>query len=121
MESDRAVAPAGDDAATWRAWYDRRVDRRVMSGHYTLAESYKLAYGQAQAAWHRRHGAKPDPSRCAGCGEPIGDAAIHAFPDGAAVHDHDLHCWAAYGRRWRQAAADGLAALGLPPPEGWEA
>ena len=74
--------------------------------------------------WHRRHGARVLPDRCAGCGDDLPDGAgLIVNSDGARVHFDGVRgvdCIIAYGTRWRGAAVAGLQALGLRPPEGFE-
>jgi len=117
----RIAAPAGDDPAAWRAWFDATTDRRAILGRRTLAEALPLAFGDLQNEWHRRHGARPVPGRCAGCGGLLGESKLMALPDGAAVHENKgWACLTAYGTRWRQAAATALRALGIEAPAGWK-
>lgn len=105
----------------WRAHYEERAAIRQYLGGYDCTTAERLAYGELLTDWHREHGAKPDPARCAGCGGALAGHPAHAFPDGAGVHtDGDLECWNAYGKRWRAAAADGLAQLGIARPEGFD-
>ena len=78
-----------------------------------------MAWGEAEVEWHRRHGAKPDPARCAGCGERLPSGAGMQMLDGAVVHVGDpevVECPAVYGAQWRGAASVGLMALGLTRP-----
>jgi hypothetical protein len=111
-------APAGDDPAAWRSWYFACADRWVTLGQLTLHEAMSLAYGAAQCAWHRRHGAKPTAGHCAGCGKPIAGMSVLALPDGARVHaGADWPCLAAYGAQWRSAAAQGLRSIGIEVSE----
>jgi hypothetical protein len=74
-------------------------------------------WGEAINEWHRRHGKKPDPTRCAGCGQRHDDGCrTMRLPDDAVVHLGDVHglnCLIEYGQRWRTAAADGLRAMDI--------
>jgi hypothetical protein len=112
-----ADVPAGDDRPAWQAWMNRRyVWRR---GRYSRAEALGIVWGEAECEWHRRHGAAPDPDRCAGCGERLPSGAGMRQIDGAVVHVGDpeqVECLAAYGAQWRGAASVGLMALGLMRP-----
>lgn len=108
-------------AEDWRAHYEERAAIRQHLGGYDRTTAEMLAYGELLTDWHRERGAKPDPARCAGCGFALAGRPAHAFPDGAGVHtDRDLECWTAYGVRWRAAAAEALARLGIARPEGWD-
>jgi hypothetical protein len=107
-------APAGDDAAAWQAWHAGHCARLSALSPQDAA---RRAYGIAQAAWHRRHGERPDLASCPGCGERI--AVDHlALPDGARVHLVG-QCLELYGTRWRGTAATRLRALGIEPPVEW--
>jgi hypothetical protein len=66
--------------------------------------------------WHLRHGAPPDPDRCAGCGGWMLDGPGMRMLDGAVIHFGNpdrLDCLIIYGEAWRAAASAGLVALGL--------
>jgi hypothetical protein len=70
--------------------------------------------------WHRRYGARPDPFRCAGCGDGMPSKDGLALNDGARVHldaVRRVDCIIAYGQKWRGAA---LRELGFDPPQGFE-
>jgi len=86
------------------------------------ATAERRTWAEALALWHAHHGEKPEPGRCAGCGEPVARSAAMLLHDGAAVHgdrgEHGLRCLSAYGRRWRSRAAAGLVALGIHRPAG---
>lgn len=101
----------------WLAWYRAEVSAR--SGLGRLAAERRV-WGMAINLWHRLHGDRPDPSRCAGCGEPVGRGHGCVLPDDAVVHDGRrlIDCLSAYGSQWRWRAADGLAERGLEKPEG---
>ena len=78
-----------------------------------------MAWGETLAAWHKTHDEPPPRALCAGCGEPVSGAEIMEFWDGARVHLAPRYgCLIAYGRRWRAAAAETLANMGILPPEG---
>ena len=102
----------------WRRWYHRTVDYRAIVGKRTLAEALPLAYGDAVCEWHKRFGASPPEGVCAGCGGPLEGQGVYSLHDGARLHDDG--CLTRYGRRWRTAAVEGLALLGISPPPGWE-
>jgi hypothetical protein len=110
--------PAGDDLPAWRAWMNRRYAVWRTRG-YSRAEALGIVWGEAEAEWHKRHGAAPDPTRCAGCGERLLSGAGIQMLDGAVVHVGDpqqVECLAIYGAQWRGAASVGLMALGLMRP-----
>jgi hypothetical protein len=82
-------------------------------------EALSVTWGEAEVFWHERHGALPDRYHCAGCQSLLLGQATMALSDGARVHwddEHGLDCLILYGRRWRGAAAAGLAELGLTAP-----
>jgi hypothetical protein len=93
------------------AWMGRRLSR---------AEAMRSVWSEAETKWHGRHGAPPDPDRCAGCGEWMLDGPGIRLPDGAVVHFGNpdrLDCLIIYGEAWRAAASAGLVALGLRKPQ----
>ncbi len=110
--------PKGDTPAAWRVWYRARIQHHNRLGRDDdLAGS--LAWGEAENIWHRRHGAEPDPSKCAGCGGLLSGRERLILSDGAAVHWDEgagFDCLAAHGARWRADASAGLVLLGLEPP-----
>ena len=110
--------PDGDDLAAWRAWVRKGAKQRHRVDGWPMDEAVRLAWGDAINAWHERHGAKPSPSRCAGCGSWTADSPRTTLPDGAVIHDDHryLVCMGMYGEQWRGAAHDGLIALGLKAP-----
>ena len=113
----------GAEGALWR---DRRAARLVhwFRGRHPWQEAERLAFGELILAWHRRHGDRSDPDRCAGCGDDLPeDAGLVVDRDGARVHfdgARGVDCITAYGTRWRGAAVAGLRAVGLDPPEDFE-
>ena len=115
----RSKTPDGDTPAAWRGWHQERIGHQLNLGRGgTLADA--LAWGEGQNIWHQRHGTKPDPSKCAGCGKLLSGRERLPLGDGAAVHfdeDAGLDCLAAHGTRWRSEATAGLVALGLEPPD----
>jgi hypothetical protein len=113
------TGPAGDDASAWRAWMRSRIPVWRARGLIT-AEALRSVWSEAEDEWHRRHGATPDPDRCAGCGEWMLDGPGKTFEDGAVIHFGNpdrLDCLILYGQAWRTAASAGLIALGLKGPE----
>ncbi|KAA0681860.1 hypothetical protein [Roseomonas genomospecies 6] len=108
----------GAEPANWREWFDAEVAARIPAMGMAAAE--RRAWGIAMDLWHRRHGVKPTPHRCAGCGGRLDGTRVFMLPDGAPVHDGDrfLRCLGVYGRRWRSQAAAALTALGIAEPEG---
>jgi hypothetical protein len=107
--------PDGDDYQAWREWMCRRYTLWKTRG-YLRVEALGMAWGEAEWEWHKRHGAKPDPDHCAGCGERLPSGTGMRMIDGAVVHIGDpelVECPAIYGAQWRGAASAGLMALGL--------
>jgi hypothetical protein len=114
----RNDGPAGDDAEAWRVWREDRLGDRLRLG-WQRSEAVSLTWGEAEVLWHERHGARAGRYHCAGCQAPLLGQAAMALADGARVHwddRHGLNCLISYGRRWRNAAAAGLAELGLTAP-----
>jgi hypothetical protein len=114
-----ALAPAAVAAAV--RWRDRFAARTVHWFHNDRrwADAECLAYGEVTLDWHRRHGARPDPRLCAGCGDDLPGETGLVLCDGARVHldgVRGVNCVIAYGKKWRGAAVAGLTALGLDPP-----
>jgi hypothetical protein len=107
-------SPDGDDLNAWRRWMHSRVQVWVNRGR-SKSIAIQIVWGEAVNEHHRRHGATPNPDRCAGCGSWLMDEPGMSLPDGARVHVN-LDCMAMYGNEWRRAAADGLVALGINPP-----
>jgi hypothetical protein len=111
------------DRACWRDRYATRIVHRFRRRH-PWQEAERLAFGELILAWHRQHGASPDPGRCAGCGDDLPeDAGLAVDRGGARVHFdgvRGIDCIIGYGARWRGAAMAGLQAIGLHPPEGFE-
>jgi hypothetical protein len=110
----RVDGPDGDDYQAWREWINGRY-RVWRTRGYLRVEALAMAWGEAECAWNLRH-AKPDPDRCAGCGELLPAGTGMRMIDGAVVHIGDpeqVECPAIYGAQWRGAASAGLTALGL--------
>ena len=112
--------PKGDTPATWWVWYQARIQHHNRLGRDRTSAA-SLAWGEAENIWNQRHGARPDPSRCAGCGQLLSGRERLMLGDGAAVHWDEgagLDCLGAHGARWRAEATAGLTALCLTPPPG---
>jgi hypothetical protein len=116
--------PVGDAVEDWRAWMRLVVRRRHGRGQ-DLQTALRLAWGEAEVVWHLRHGTRPDPRRCAGCGAWLeGAGGAMTMIDRAVVHiggTHGLDCLVLYGEAWRGAACTGLIALGIKAPRVGEA
>ena len=110
--------PAGDDVTAWRAWMHSRLPVWQARG-LSRSEAMRSVWSEAEDIWRHRHGAPPDPDRCAGCGEWMLDGPGMRFDDGTVVHFGNpdrLDCLILYGEAWRAAASAGLVALGLRKP-----
>jgi hypothetical protein len=95
--------PAGDDVTAWRAWMNRRYTVWRTRG-FSRSDALGIVWGEAETEWHKRHGAVPDPTRCAGCGERLPAGAGVPQIDGAVVHIGDpeqVECLAIHGAQWR--------------------
>jgi len=131
MERLRAVKPdllaalappeperAGWGAADWRAFFGERAAVREYDGRRPRAEAERLAWGETLAEWHKANASPPPSWQCAGCGERLSGAQAMTLPDAARVHDvAGYGCLIAYGRHWRAAATEALAAMGIEPPD----
>jgi hypothetical protein len=112
MSHTTQTVPDGDSVDAWRSWLRERVHAWRDAGK-SLPVSITIAWGLGLVEHHKRHGAKPSPTCCAGCGKRMDGPKM---PDGAMVHP-GLDCLAAWGERWRGAAHEGLVGMGLNPPK----
>jgi hypothetical protein len=76
----------------------------------------RLAWGDLQNEWHKKHGRRWPVWQCAGCERPIGGLEAIDLPDNSRVHFEPIDCMLNYGVRWRGDAQKALLALGLRPP-----
>jgi hypothetical protein len=114
---------ASDDTEWWFDLFNERAAHRECDGGYSRAEAEQLAFGEMLLEWHRRHGARPDPHRCAGCDDELPSKGGLTLCDGAVVHFdavRGVDCIVSYGRKWRGAAAAALNAIGICPPKGFD-
>jgi hypothetical protein len=110
-----ALASGGADAPWWRReLVVRTIDRLIPPR--TPAEAEQLAFSFLVLEWHRRHATRVPRWQCAGCGEPIGTLTALDLADGNRVHLSTFACVSRYGKRWRGAATNALAAMGLRVP-----
>jgi hypothetical protein len=127
-DGDRAThasseCPAAAEAGRWRDFFAERAAHREFDGGYSRAEAERLAFGEMILEWHHRYGARPDPHRCAGCGDDMPSEGGLALSDGARVHFDAVRgvgCIITYGQKWRGAAVAALRELGFDPPQGFE-
>ena len=113
------AAQAGD----WRDLFDERAAHREFDGGHSRADAERLAFGEMILEWHHRHGVRPDPDRCAGCGDDMPNQFGLALGDGARVHFdavRGVNCIITYGQKWRGAAVVALGGFGFNPPQGFE-
>ena len=106
-----------------RDFYGERAAHREFDGGHSRADAERLAFGEMILEWHRRYGARPDPHRCAGCGDDMPNERGLALADGARVHFdavRGVNCIIGYGQKWRGAAAAALRELAFGPPQGFE-
>ena len=73
---DRAGAASREcsgaaEAGYWRDLFEERAAHREFDGGHSRADAERLAFGEMILEWHRRYGARPDPFRCAGCGDDM--------------------------------------------------
>jgi hypothetical protein len=109
---------AGWDEADWGTFYEERAAIRQYDDKRPRAEAERLAWGELLAEWHKVNASPPPAWQCAGCLQPIGGAPAMTLPDAARVHDvAGYACLIAYGKRWRAAATEGLATMGIEPPD----
>lgn len=122
---DRAGAapgecPADAEAGYWQDFFNERAAHREWDGGHSRADAERLAFGEVIVEWHRRYGARPDPFRCAGCGDDLPSTGGLALCDGARVHFdavRKVDCIIAYGKKWRNAAVVALLGVGFNPPQ----
>jgi hypothetical protein len=104
----------------WRDRYAARVVHWFLHGQRRWQEAERLAFNELILGWHRQYGTRPDPSRCAGCGDGLpSDGGLIVDSDGARVHFDGVRqvaCIIAYGENWRGAAVAGLHRLGIEAP-----
>jgi hypothetical protein len=115
--------PGAAGAEYWRDYFDERAAHREFDGGHSRADAERLAFGEMILEWHRRNGARPDPDRCAGCGDDLATKGGLALCDGARVHFdavRGVDCIIAYGKKWPSAAVVALRELGFNPPQGFE-
>jgi hypothetical protein len=113
-------AGINDDPAWWRRHYIVRTVDWALSGDRPGKPAQGLAWGELLNEWHNRHGTRVPQWQCAGCEQAIGGVATLTLADGSRVHLDTFDCLLSFGERWRSEAADGLRALGLDPPPGFE-
>ena len=77
----------------------------------------RLAWGDLQNEWHKKHGRQWPQWQCAGCEKPIGGLDAVNLSDGNRVHFEPIDCMIDFGRRWRGDARTALVGLGLEPPD----
>jgi hypothetical protein len=112
------AGPVDTTLAAWRTWMNCRIPVWLARG-LSQAEALRSVWAEAEYLWYCRHGAAPNPNRCAGCGEWMLDGPGIRFKGGAVVHFGNpdrLDCLILYGQEWRGAASAGLVALGLKRP-----
>jgi hypothetical protein len=115
--------PSNPGSNEWRDLFEKRAAIRELDGQRSCAEAERLAFGDAILEWHRRHGARPDSRRCAGCDDELPGEGGVSLCDGARLHldgVRGVDCIIAYGHRWRSAAVAALQTLGVDPPAGFE-
>jgi len=104
------------DAAAWQVLHRQHIARIEVRTDDTFEQAAVAAFDRLVSDWHREHGAPPPEGVCAGCGGPLSGSEAYSLHDGARLHGDA--CLARYGERWRAAAADALARLGIARPEG---
>jgi hypothetical protein len=109
-----AEETAADHAEDWCAFLEERAAFREYEGGYSRREAERLAWDELECRWHRVCGDRVSRDQCAGCLRPIDAVEALDLDDGCRVH---LACVTRYGKRWRETAAEGLATLGLRPPQ----
>jgi hypothetical protein len=114
------VLEAHTEAPTkkWRSLFEERVANYELVGRYTREEAERLAWDELENRWHVEHGERVPRDLCTGCRTPIGEAEALDLIDGNRVHFANNACLIRHGDRWRSAATQALAAMGLKPPAG---
>jgi hypothetical protein len=104
------------DPTSWSDLYEERAAHRQFDGGNPRVEAELLAWRDIEWRWHLAHRERASAEVCAGCDQLIrADEALDLI-DGARVHMRGCRCRIAYEQRWRRAATNALAALGLQPP-----
>ena len=106
----------------WRDLFEKRAAIREIYRGRPREDAKGLAFSDVILEWHLKYGARPDPRRCAGCGDELAAEAGLVLGDGARVHldgVRGVNCVTAYGQKWRGAALIALGALGIDPPQGF--
>lgn len=113
-------APA--DPSWWRDFFEERAAHLEIDAGYPRIEAEALAFDGCIAEWHLRHGALPEPGRCAGCDSQLDAQSGLVLDRGVRVHFggvYEVGCVVAYDRQSRDNAIAALQALGVNPPEGF--
>jgi hypothetical protein len=103
-------------AADWRDYYLERAGIRQFDGCYPREVADRLAWRETANRWWHERGSRVAAPACAGCGVIVASADSIPLPHGQRVHSAD--CLVLFGRRWLAEAAQALAAMGIPTPQG---
>jgi hypothetical protein len=111
-----AVCPQDNET---RYWHERFTALTFAwgAGKRDWESAKRLAWGDLQNEWHKKHGRRWPTWLCAGCEKLVGGLDSIDLADGNRVHVEALDCMIEFGRRWRGDARRGLISLGLEPPD----
>jgi hypothetical protein len=115
VEVFAALLPEANEA---RHWQERFTVLTFAwgAGKRDWEAAKRLAWGDLQNEWHKRHGRRWPAWQCAGCERPISGIEAIDLPDSSRVHFEPIDCTLKYGLRWRGDAQKALLSLGLKPP-----
>src|SRR6267142_3637216 len=102
---------AADLAWCRNLFEERATIREIYRGH-PRENAERLAFSDVILEWHLRYGARPDPSRCYGCGDEMAAGAGLVLCDGVRLHVdgvRGINCVTAYGQKWRGANGETAA------------
>src|SRR5262249_4822545 len=104
------LAQRGWPASAWRRVFAARgavrsAPRLDAYGNVMRhVDGRRLAWSDLQNRWHKRHGERPVPGTCAGCGEPIGSTEALTLSGYQTHLGRNPDCLTVHGSKWRAAA-----------------
>jgi hypothetical protein len=104
------------DAEDWRIHFQERAAIREYDGNASREIAERRAWRETANRWWFELGTRFPSNVCAGCGKPVSISDGIPLPYDQRVHDAD--CVIRFGRRWISEAADALASMGIPAPDG---
>jgi hypothetical protein len=111
-----ALTSKGNELSYWQERYTARTFE-WFNGKRDWNAARRIAWGDLQNEWHKRHGLRWPAWQCAGCEKPITGFPIIDMADGNRVHLEPIDCLIRFGSRWRGGADEALRSFGLDPPD----